>query len=108
MKGKYINDVVTLKLDDLLCTTCGECIKVCPREVFNIINRKLVISNIDFCIECGACALNCPEEALSVNSGVGCAEAIINGLIYGTEPVCGCSDDIDESKVGQKKNSGCC
>jgi hypothetical protein len=43
-------------------------------------------------MECGACAKNCDFGALSVDSGVGCASAIITGLLTGKEPSCGCGD----------------
>jgi len=41
-------------------------------------------------MECGACALNCEYGAISVDAGVGCATALINGMIAGKEPSCGC------------------
>jgi hypothetical protein len=42
-------------------------------------------------MECGACALNCPVQAISVTPGVGCAVAVIQGALRGTEPCCDCS-----------------
>jgi hypothetical protein len=42
-------------------------------------------------MECGACARNCVPGALRVKVGVGCAAAIIGGLLRGTEPACGCA-----------------
>jgi Fe-S-cluster-containing hydrogenase component 2 len=42
-------------------------------------NGKAAIVDKDRCMECGACALNCPFTAISVEVGVGCAIAIING-----------------------------
>jgi len=41
-------------------------------------------------MECGACALNCEFGAISVNSGVGCAAALINSMVTGGAPTCGC------------------
>ena len=32
----------------------------------------------------------CPAQAISVNPGVGCAAAILNGWISGSKPSCGC------------------
>jgi len=34
-------------------------------------------------MECGACKLNCPTSAISVNSGVGCASAMIYAALTG-------------------------
>ena len=53
-------------------------------------NGKAVIRHIDRCMECGACARNCPTDAISVHAGVGCAYAIVKGVLNGTEPDCGC------------------
>jgi len=64
---------------------------VCPHEVFGIKEKKAYIINRDLCMECGACEKNCPEGAIRVRSGTGCAAAILNGLLGGTEPSCDCS-----------------
>jgi ferredoxin len=87
----YLTDVVTLELDSAKCNGCRMCMIVCPHAVFELESKKAVIRHKDFCMECGACAKNCPEGAITVNSGVGCAAGIINGLLRGTEPTCDCS-----------------
>jgi ferredoxin len=53
-------------------------------------NKRAAVTDRDLCMECGACARNCEFGAISVNSGVGCAAAIINGMITGGEPSCDC------------------
>jgi ferredoxin len=35
------------------------------------------------CIECEACQLNCPTDAIMVDSGVGCAGAMIAAALTG-------------------------
>ena len=87
---KYLKNVSTLKLDQGKCTGCRMCTNVCPHAVLVMENKKAAIQNLDACMECGACTLNCPEEALTVDKGVGCAAAIIEGAIKGTEPCCDC------------------
>ncbi|MEI6093216.1 MAG: mercury methylation ferredoxin HgcB [bacterium] len=93
MNDIYLKNIVTLELDKEKCIKCGMCLNVCPREVLakNIDNKVTIISK-DKCIECGACAKNCPVSAITVNSGVGCAYAIIKSKILGGEPNCGCSE----------------
>jgi ferredoxin len=96
---QYLTDVVTLKLNNELCTGCGLCVDACPHNVFEIIGGKAHIKDINDCMECGACAKNCRFGALSVRSGVGCAAGIINGMLNNTDPGCGCS---------QPKENACC
>lgn len=96
---RYLKGVATLELNDSLCTGCGRCAEVCPHAVFVIEDRKAVITDRDACMECGACASNCEFGALKVGSGVGCASALIGGMIKGGEPVCGC---------GEGNDSACC
>jgi hypothetical protein len=44
-------------------------------------------------MECGACQLNCPVEAIKVESGVGCAAAMIKAALTGSkEATCGCAE----------------
>ena len=89
---KYLKNVVTLKYDPEKCTGCRRCIEVCPRAVFEMQDKKALITDKDRCIECGACANNCQYEAISVDAGVGCATAIIYGMLQGTEPDCSCCE----------------
>ena len=96
----YLKDVTTLKLISEACVGCGRCVEVCPHEVFEMRDRKAVIIEKDACMECGACAKNCAYGALTVNAGVGCAAALINGMVTGSEPSCGCGPKTSKS--------GCC
>jgi formate hydrogenlyase subunit 6/NADH:ubiquinone oxidoreductase subunit I len=51
-------------------------------------------------MECGACQKNCPVAAIQVETGVGCASAMIRGALTGKEPSCGCSDEGNSSGCG--------
>jgi ferredoxin len=89
----YLPDVVTLKLYEETCNGCGMCLKVCPHDVFELSGKKAHIVRRDYCMECGACELNCPVHAITVNSGVGCAAGILQGLLNNSGPVCDCSGE---------------
>ena len=79
MKGfRYLEDVVTLTLDQPTCIGCGRCLEVCPHQVFAADGAKVRLADRDACMECGACALNCPVKAITVDAGVGCASGMIN------------------------------
>ncbi|MFC1771002.1 mercury methylation ferredoxin HgcB [Candidatus Margulisiibacteriota bacterium] len=97
MKHKYIRNVTTLELDKEKCTGCKMCVNVCPHAVFEIRDKKAFIIDKDACMECGACAKNCPAKAISVKTGVGCAYAVIMGLLKGTEPTCDCQNTSGSS-----------
>lgn len=114
---KYLSRDISLQLDVNRCIGCGLCVEVCPHGVFTVEGKKARILDRDTCMECGACARNCPVDAIAVASGVGCAEAIINGLITGKEACCGddecCSSTVlpipgNGSGKGTPKKACCC
>ena len=110
----YLRNVVTLELDQKKCVGCGECLTVCPHEVFAMNNGCASIENKDLCMECGACAENCPVEAVYVKAGVGCAAAVINSALGRKSSSCCCviePDDgagIEKGGTERKENPGCC
>lgn len=102
---RYLDNVVSLKLDVDRCAGCGMCLEVCPHSVFAVVDGKAAIRDRDACMECGACAGNCPAGAITVKASVGCAAAIIEGMLKGTEPQCGCSGS---GKPSKDAGSRCC
>ena len=42
---RYLENVVTLRLDAETCNGCGMCTIVCPHEVFDIEDRKAIIAD---------------------------------------------------------------
>ena len=88
---KYISGVTTIKLDSEKCKGCGACVEVCPHALLYMSAGKAVLSDKDACMECGACKTNCPFNAIEVDSGVGCAAAVIGSAFggKGNGPCCG-------------------
>ncbi len=84
----YLKNVVTLELNPEKCVGCGICLVVCPHDVFQMNHKSVEIRFRDRCMECGACEKNCPTDALSVQAGVGCAQAVINSALGRTSDCC--------------------
>ncbi len=84
--------VNTLQYNTELCINCGMCLDVCPQGVFAQGDRVVKLMRPSACMECGACQLNCPVGAIAVESGVGCAGAMIRAALTGQkEATCGTS-----------------
>jgi len=97
---RYLANVTTLVYSAEKCAGCGRCVEVCPHGVFAMQDKRALIRDRDLCMECGACAMNCESGAITVSAGVGCASAIITGMLTGREPSCGCDSD--------GASGGCC
>lgn len=96
MALRYLEEVVTLEFDVAKCTGCQMCVTVCPHGVFAMEGNRAAVVDRGACMECGACQRNCAFGAIEVQSGVGCASAIIaswfrRGPLAESEPTCGSS-----------------
>ena len=89
----------TLRYDSELCNGCGMCTMVCPHAVFAPNGRVAQLVRPEACMECGACQVNCSTGAISVDSGVGCAAAMILAALTGKKEV-SCGGDTDTSCCG--------
>ncbi len=88
MMNAYIEN--TLRFDREHCNDCVLCTTVCPHAVFTRNNSIVRLAHPERCMECGACQLNCPTGAITVESGVGCATAMMLAAIKGQkEASCG-------------------
>lgn len=91
---RYLAGVTTLRFDPARCNGCGRCTEVCPHGVFALADRRATLVDPDGCMECGACQRNCAPGAITVEAGVGCANALVKAALRGggASPSCGCDD----------------
>jgi ferredoxin len=104
----YLRNVSTLHLNAEQCTGCGICLSVCPQEALSRENGAVRIQDRDRCMECGACARNCPTGAVTVQTGVGCAAAVINAALGRTGNGCCCVLETDAAETSGDPRPACC
>jgi len=56
----------TVTVDTDKCNGCGECVDVCPVEVFELQDGKSVVVNEDECLGCESCAEVCEPGSITV------------------------------------------
>ena len=52
------------KIDEELCTYCGQCATACEFNALAVISKKVMVFP-ELCHGCGACTFICPEDAIS-------------------------------------------
>ena len=87
------------------CSRGGMCSAVCPHGVFEAGESMARLARPGDCMECGACQLNCPSQAIAVDSGVGCAAAMIRAALTGKEEAC-CGPSDGVSAAAQSRALG--
>ncbi|MFH1822001.1 MAG: DNA-directed RNA polymerase subunit D [Methanobacteriota archaeon] len=56
-----------LEFDAKLCDACGECVKACPKQILEIVDKKVKVTDLTQCIMCKACAEVCHSNAVKVS-----------------------------------------
>lgn len=54
------------KIDEAKCTGCGECLDVCPTDVFEARENEIFVADPGDCVGCESCVGACPEEAVTL------------------------------------------
>ncbi len=68
VKKEFSAGDIIIIIDYEKCTGAGECVTVCPVDIFSLENEKAVCKNVDECIECCACVSSCPNDAIEHSS----------------------------------------
>jgi NAD-dependent dihydropyrimidine dehydrogenase PreA subunit len=53
-------------VDEDRCTGCGNCVEICPSEVYQMEEDKSTPIHPEECIECWACVTQCPAESIQL------------------------------------------
>ncbi|MEW5909435.1 MAG: ferredoxin [Thermodesulfobacteriota bacterium] len=53
-------------VDQEKCEGCGECVEVCPVEVYELVDDKSSPVNADECLGCESCVEVCEPGAITV------------------------------------------
>ena len=48
------------------CTGCGECVEVCPVDVYELQDEKSTVVNGEECLGCESCVEVCETEAITI------------------------------------------
>lgn len=60
-----MDKTVTTTIDEALCTGCGLCVEVCPKETITMRGKKAVVTGRES-LNCGHCMAVCPAGAVKV------------------------------------------
>ena len=64
-----------VSIDRNLCVGCGNCDKVCPVGVFDIIEGKALANRAELCMGCQLCEVECPTRAIVIGRPIMAAPA---------------------------------
>ncbi|HOV89545.1 MAG TPA: ferredoxin family protein [Syntrophorhabdaceae bacterium] len=51
-------------IDSNKCDLCGDCVIICPYDVFKTMGDKVIVSSPEDCIECLSCVKDCHNKAI--------------------------------------------
>ncbi len=53
-------------IDSQKCKVCGECVQICPAEVYKQEGDAVVVNNADDCSNCQSCISVCESQAITI------------------------------------------
>lgn len=54
-------------IDEKKCTICGECINICPNEVYRLEDAHVIVANATDCSNCQSCVSMCEPQAITIS-----------------------------------------
>ncbi len=56
-----------IAIDDKKCKVCGECVSICPVEIYKRQADRIVVGNTDECSGCQSCVSVCETTAIAIS-----------------------------------------
>ncbi len=54
-------------IDETKCTVCGECVNICPNDVYKLENGRVIAANTSDCSNCQSCISMCEPQAITIS-----------------------------------------
>jgi NAD-dependent dihydropyrimidine dehydrogenase PreA subunit len=55
-----------ISIDEKKCKVCGECVSICPSEIYKKEDNRIVIGKTDDCSNCQSCVSVCEPQAITI------------------------------------------
>ena len=55
-----------ITIDQTKCKVCGECVSICPVEIYKKEEDHIVVGNTDECSNCQSCVSVCEPQAITI------------------------------------------
>jgi NAD-dependent dihydropyrimidine dehydrogenase PreA subunit len=56
-----------IAIDEVKCKVCGECVSICPVEIYKEGGNRIVVGNTDECSGCQSCVSVCESQAITIS-----------------------------------------
>ncbi len=55
-----------ITIDETKCKVCGECVQICPVEIYKLNSDHVIVGNTDECSGCQSCVSVCEAQAITI------------------------------------------
>ncbi len=56
-----------ITVDEKNCKGCGECVSICPVEIYKLEDGRLIVGNSEECSGCQSCVSVCENQAITIS-----------------------------------------
>ncbi len=55
-----------ITIDEKKCKVCGECVNICPVEIYKQDGNRIIVGNTEECSNCQSCVSVCETQAITI------------------------------------------